>query len=42
MKLKHVPKLDPEFLPLSMLFKEAEKGVSKEVIVALERNRGLV
>ncbi|MBE6649022.1 MAG: ROK family protein [Ruminococcaceae bacterium] len=42
MKLKHIPKLDPQFAPLSILFKEAKNGPSKKITVALERNRGLI
>ncbi len=42
MKLKHIPKLDPNFKPLSVLFREAKEVPSKEVVVALERNRGLI
>ncbi len=42
MKLKHIPKLDPNFSPLSVLFREAKEVPSKEVIIALERNRGLI
>lgn len=42
MKLKHTPKLDPGFMPLSVLFRDAKNGPSKEIVIALERNRGLI
>ncbi len=42
MKLKHTPKLDPKFMPLSVLFRDAKNGPSKEIVIALERNRGLI
>ena len=42
MKLKHTPKLDPQFMPLSVLFRDAKNSPSKEITIALERNRGLI
>lgn len=42
MKLKHTPKLDPQFMPLSVLFRDAKNSPSKEIVIALERNRGLI
>ncbi len=40
--LKHTPKLDPEFIPFGVWMNEYEKGTTKPISIAVERNNGFI
>ena len=40
--LKHTPKLDPGFIPFGIWMNEYEKGATKDIAIAVERNEGFI
>ncbi len=40
--LKHAPKLDPGFIPFGVWMNEYEKGATKPISIAVERNNGYI
>ena len=41
-EMKHVPKLDPGFIPFGVWMNAYEKGAQKDISIAVERNNGFI
>ena len=41
-EMKHIPQLDPGFIPFGIWMNEYEKGADKDISIAVERNNGFI
>ena len=41
-EMKHIPQLDPGFIPFGIWMNEYEKGAQKDISIAVERNNGFI